>query len=130
MVYTIATYIQFLDGVIAECGPVPCLTPASNAITRRAKASYMIERESLLKLASRENILDFSYEVYDKLWSKLCKRRKYGILRDNYAKPKESAHDLRYPQDGRLVPGYAKDVLAQLRTLVECTIAVRDAKVN
>jgi hypothetical protein len=66
--------------------------------------------------------------IYNKLWTKLCKRKKYGVLRDDYATPKETAHDMRFTQDGRLVPGYAKDALAQLRTLVECTIAVRDEK--
>jgi hypothetical protein len=120
MVYTIAAYIAFLDGVIAECGPAPCLTPASNAVTRRAKASYFLERESLLQLASRQRVIDFPLQIYDELWTKLCKRKKYGVLRDDYAKPKESAHDLRYPQDGRLIPCYAKDALAQLRTLAEC----------
>lgn len=124
MVFVIETYIQFLDSVIDECGPVSCLTPNSNAVTRGAKASYMLERDSLVKMASRHNITEFPWEVYDRLWTKLCKRQKYGVLRDDYAKPRETAYDMRFPQDGRLVPGYAKDALAQLRTLTKCVIAV------
>lgn len=96
----IETYIQFLDSVIAECGSVSCLTPASNAVTRRAKASYASERETLVDMAARHNITEFPWEVYDKLWAKLCKRQKYGILRDDYAKPRETAYDMRFPQDG------------------------------
>jgi hypothetical protein len=130
MVFSIETYIQFLDSVIDECGSVADLLPASNAVTRRAKASYMLERDSLVKMASRHNITEFPWEVYDKLWPKLCKREKYGILREDYAKPKETAQDMRWPQDGRVVPGYAKDALAQLRTLTECVVAVREEKAN
>lgn len=130
MVFTIEAYIKFLDSVIAECGPVSCLTSASNAVTRRAKTSYEEERRSLLNFASRHSITEFDYEVYDKLWSKLCKRQKFGILREDYTKPKETAHDMRYPQDGRLVPGYAKDVLAQLRTLTECVMVASKEKTN
>lgn len=127
--FAINPYIQFLDSVIAECGPVACLTSASNAVTRRAKSTYVAERDALLRLVAREGITGFSEEVYDAAWKKLCKKMKYGVLRHDYAQPKGGAHDMRYPHDGRVVPGYAKDALAQLRTLTACVIAVRDKAV-
>lgn len=127
MVFSIAAYIEFLDSVVAECGPVACLTSASNAVTRRAVTSYKSERQALVSMAARHNIIAVQREVFDNLWPKLCKRQKYGILREDYAKPK-TEQDLRFPQDGRLVPGYAKDALAQLRTLLACVTAVIDAK--
>lgn len=123
MKFSISEYIQFLDTVMAECGPVNCLTSASNAVTRRAKASYFQEREALLSMALRSNVVEFSVDVFEMLWPKLCKRKKYGILQNEYAAPKKE-HDLRFPQDGRLVPGYAKDALAQLRTLAACVAAI------
>lgn len=123
---SIKAYVEFLDSVIAECGSVPCLAPASNAVTRRAKASYFSERETLLKLAARHSLTEFSWEIYSNLWAKLCKRQKYGILREDYAKPRETAHDMRFPQDGRLVPGYAKDALTQLHTLIACVSAASE----
>jgi len=88
------------------------------------RSNSLQKRRALLNLAARHGITEVPWEVYDRLWSKLCKRQKYGLLRDDYAKAKESDHDLRYPQDGRLVPGYAKDALAQLRTLTECALAM------
>lgn len=121
--FNLEQYIQFLDNVIAQCGTVDCLTPASNAVTRRAKATYLIERDALMKHASRQNVTEFSSDVYDRLWPTLCKREKYGVLRNDYAQASTGKHDLRFPQDGRLVPGYAKDVLAQLRTLAKRTTA-------
>lgn len=126
MVYVIDTYLKFLDSVIADCGSVSCLTPASNAVTRRAKASYVGERATLVKLAARQGVTELPWETYDRLWPKLCKHQKYGVLRDDYATPKETAHDLRWPQDGRLVPAYAKEVLAQVHTLVACVAAVSE----
>lgn len=128
MIYEINPYIAFLDSVIAECNSVPSLMPKSNAVTRRAKATYQEERDALRRLADRAKVTAVTQEVYDTLWPKLCKNLKYGILCESYAKPKEPAHDMRYPQDGRVVPGYAKDVLAQLRTLAQCVLVMSKAK--
>lgn len=127
MNFHVIDYIVFLDSVIAECGHVSCLSPGSNAVTRRAKASYLLERESLLNLVSRVAVTEFSWDFYGECWSDLCKHKKYGVLSDRYAQPK-TPHDLRYPRDGRCVPGYAKDVLAQLRTLTKCVIAAGKEK--
>lgn len=121
--FSIEAYLTYLDSVIVECRPVPCLTKASNAVTRRATATYYLEREQLRLKAAQLKVSEFSEEDYDSAWSDICKNKKYGVLRHDYAEPKTSAHDLRYPQDGRCVPGYAKDSLAQLRTLSACVSA-------
>lgn len=129
MNYSIDAYVKFLDNVMVECGQVSCLTPSSNAVTRRAKATFTEERKALVSLAATHNITEVSSEIYDEVWEKkLCKSNKYGLLTAEYAKPRDFKSDSRWPQDGRVVPGYAKDVLSQLRTMAACVTAAIQEK--
>lgn len=122
--FAIPAYIAYLDSIMAQCGPCACLLPASNAQTRRAKCSYEAEKTSLELQLKR---LDPSahtvpYTVYDLEWPKLCKRAKFGVLSDDYT-VSDGKNDLGYPLDARLVPGAAKAVLSQLRTLQALAVA-------
>lgn len=123
MSYHIDTYLKHLDSIITECGPVPCLVPKSNAVTRRATTTYWQERKALENLVRTQNLKEVSEEIYDKIWPVLARSMKYGVLCYEYALPRRSTSDSRWPQDGRLVPGFAKNALSQLRTLTKCVLA-------
>lgn len=116
-------YLAYLDSIVERCGPVPCLTPVSNAVTRRAKKAFFAERDALKSWMLRTGKASFPKDTVFEQWPRLRKSRKYDVLVENYADPGRGAMDTCYPQDGRLVPLYAKQALAQLRTLTACAMA-------
>lgn len=126
--FVVPTYLEFLASVIAQCGAPSCLSSADKARIRRAKSTFDVERASLVRALERLAPLDratpIPREAYADAWSGLCKAKRYSLLVENYAiADGRDPCDSRYPHDARLVPGYARDALGQLRTLTAVSLA-------